>query len=257
MFRLSAPACLTFALLAVGSASSADAALLSLGATALSSDGSEVGGGPITTETVVAWNVNDLEEFDADPIDDGVATPPTFDVNGVTFQNDQPSSISFTRDGDNPGGTDTFTNNDAAYDNGSGIEMLMRSVIVSDDADSGEPRNIFLTFSDLVIGQRYRVQLTHQQDIGNAPARRMQVYFGDASSSDTTGFFDVGDDVGYITTADFIADDTTQLFTLASIGGEAERSSLNGAALFTVPEPASLALVGLGGACLLGRSRRA
>jgi hypothetical protein len=96
--------------------------------------------------------------------------------------------------------------------------------------------------------------MLHHQDINNAGAREMQVFFGDTSGT-STGFFSAGDDTGYITTADFTADASSQLFTLQSVDGTSERAVVNGLVLYTVPEPGSLALLAAGGLCLLKRRR--
>ena len=55
-------------------------------------------------------------------------------------------------------------------------------------------------------------------------------------------------------TANF--DETFTIFTRGTVGGKGGKARFNGLELTLIPEPASVALVGLGGIMLLSRRRR-
>lgn len=229
--RLTALSIALFALLMI--VRPTDAGLISISASTLSASGTEI----LNTGTLLAaWNVNG-----------NAASTPT--VNSIAFPNAQPAQTTLS------GLTATVSDSTAtsAHYTDSDLAEVMGDIL---GTNSGA--NATITISGLTMGVTYRVQMLHHHDIGNAGARAMAIKFG--TSGTQTATFNAGDNQGYITTAEFVADGTSQLFTAVTIGGLNSRSILNGITVFSVPTavpaPAALpaGLIMLGGLALRRRS---
>ncbi len=112
---------------------------------------------------------------------------------------------------------------------------------------SGTPSFSTITLKDLSIGAEYRLQMLGGQDSSD---RGWDVEVG----SDTLGVLAQKNTPGQLVTVEFTAGATTLDVILDPESG---RGVLNAAALTLVPEPASLALLSLGGALVLSRRVKA
>ena len=214
-------------LLAIGN--NTQAGLISISNTTLSAGGSEVGGSG-NQFPLFAWIANG-----------NAAGTPT--VNGVGFSNTQPSSVVLT------GMPNTATDNAAvaAHYTGDMVEIMNDFNVTEFGADGT------ITISDLTVGKSYMAQFLHHRDIGNS-GNAMRVHFGGLASDPSTGDFDPYDNQGFITTVNFTADAVSQDFLFNTIGGT--RAVVNAVALYSVPEPSTFVLLGIGLVGIAMRRRR-
>ena len=183
------------------------AQLISISSTPLSSDGAEISSLGII---VSAWNAGGNEEGK------------TRTINGITFSDDQPASITYSL----PGGG-VHVNRIAA----AGVYAGAMLEIMEDYLFGGQATNGNLTISDLAIGQVYQVQLTHHQaDEGTAGYRRSEVHFG-LDGGPGGSVFDASETGGYITTVKFVAEANSQSFLLRV--GARDRFILNSVSVTT------------------------
>ncbi len=230
------------ALLLSSLAGGAEAGLITMTVTNLAVDGSNV----VKTGTVLAaWNVNGNENLN-----------PT--ISGITFLDTQPGNITFTVSGGTPAGD--ATDNATVKDRYTTPEMdaLMKSYRTTNFSSSSTAR-FNITFTGLTIGNHYQAQFLH--DRGGSSFSQM--WFGDmttgTSSSTFTANASSSTSPGRRVLVDFTADATTQLFTLDAISfssGSHAPAVVNAISLTLVPEPASMALLAMGGLMLLARRER-
>ncbi len=167
-------------------------------------------------------------------------------ANGVT--------IAWTNAGG--GGSEENSGNNDYGDAGDGnLEDLMVDLVFSGRKESGgDDSDIFVTVSGLTDGVQYRVQLL-MDAAGTNPVFRDYVAITDGTIS--TAGFQVGTSGGASAIYNFTADNTgTVNLTLdGDESGSFVRTVLNGVSVYQVPEPASMALFGLGGLMMIRRRR--
>lgn len=210
---------------AIATAGSASAAFVISNAQ-LSNTGAEILN---TGNQVFAWSVNG----------DTAAS-----VNGIDFNNTQPGAVTFT--------TGFTTNVDATFPS-TGYTPSMTELMNDAVANNANAQNVVMTISGLTPGLEYRLQLLHHQ-IATAGTRDMEIHFGSTVvTGNGSGTFSAAGTFGRIVTATFDATGSSQDF-LIRVGGN-DRSVLNAATLFAVPEPSAALLGGLGMLVLLRRRR--
>jgi hypothetical protein len=184
----------------------AQAGLTSLSIAALDATGSNVSN---NGSLVFAWNANG----------NATATPA---VNGIPFANAQPASLAIANFpalvNEGTGATTTLT---MAHYTGDMAEVM------GDYMGTNAGANGTVTLSGLTVGAEYQAQFFHHQDINNGAQRRVRLLFGAGPSA--TAYVDAGDNTGYVSTAVFTADASTQSFTLNPASGA--RAILNGVVL--------------------------
>jgi hypothetical protein len=186
--------------------------LVSMSVAALDAAGSNVAS---HGELVLAWNVNG----------NAAATPV---VQDIPFPNAQPASLAINTAAE-------FT---AAVNEGTGVSTTLTMAhytgdmaeVMGDYRATGFSTNGTVSLSGLTVGAEYRAQFFHHQDVNSGSQRRMRVIFGSTPSA--TGFFDAGDETGYVSTVVFTADAATQDFTMNPAAGA--RAMLNGVVLHRV-----------------------
>ncbi len=144
-----------------------------------------------------------------------------------------------------------FTTNSASVwdtDRGSGrpssaaiYPLIYNAAITSSDST---PFN--LTLRNLTIGTAYRMQFILSSNNSDSTDRSLFIYTPTLDTSYTVYYGVLSGP--QILTANFVADSTTQIFTLN--GDSNGRPSLSGFVLAAVPEPATFALLGLAAVAL-------
>lgn len=224
-------------------AGGAEAGLITMTVTNLEVDGSNV----VKTGTVLsAWNVNGNENLN-----------PT--INGITFLDAQPSNITFTVTGGNSAGDSTDAASVKARYTTEEMDALMKSYRSTNFSSSANAR-FNITFTGLIVGNQYQAQFLHDRGASSFS----QMWFGDMTTGTPSSTFTANassiTSPGRRVLVDFTADATTQLFTLDAItftnGTTFAPAVINAISLTLVPEPASLALLALGGVLLAGRRHR-
>ena len=220
--------------------------------TTLTSDGSNIDTSGVI-DTPFAFNI----DHDSDPDD---AT-----VNGILFTgfpgSQSPAPVSVTS------GMLTITDNDTLEDatgatNGTGDDYNTSFSIIMDEyyqtSGSGAMNNpdfgpIVIAIDSLTVGQPYRLQMLHDTEVESDRGQKMIFDNGTGTPIESAEFFTSRDALGKISSIDFVASQTTHEFEVFATDG---RGQLNGIVLQTViPEPASVALLGLGGLMMLPRRR--
>lgn len=225
-FTRSLGLCASALLLGVTDASAA----VTLNNAQLSYNGAEI----LNTGTLIfAWDTNG----------NGVTDPI---VNGITFNKVQPGSVSFS------GNFSTNIVDHVATSGLYGSNAAMAELMDSFTANNGDGQGTVMTISGLSIGQQYRIQMLHHQ-VATAGTRDMEVHFGTLGTDPGSGAFSAAGNNGRIVTITFDATATSQSFFIRAGGND--RTVLNGAVLFAVPEPSAALLGGLGVLAMLRRRR--
>jgi hypothetical protein len=167
---------------------------------------------------------------------------PTETVNGITFSIGLSDYAGYQ--GEFTGGLSGFTTNNAAYD----------AILNGFDYDGSNPNT--LTITGLTPGTTYDVQLWSLDDRACCGGRTVNY---DDGVGDASTVFALNSNVSTIGT--FVADGTTQ--QIVNVNGVGQfQTNLNAfsvqAVPVVVPEPASIALFGIGslGLCMVVRRRR-
>ncbi len=184
--------------------------LNSLSITALDSDGGNLSN---NGSLVFAWNVNG----------NAAATPV---VNGIPFANAQPATVVIVNFPAIVAEGSAATPTTITPDHYSGpMAEVMRDYVGTNFSTNGT-----VTLSGLTPGAEYQIQFLHHQDVNGGSQRRVRLLFGTGPSA--TAYVDAGDNTGYLSTAVFTADASSQSFTLIPASGA--RAILNGLVLHQV-----------------------
>lgn len=209
-----------------------------------------------TFSSVVAANVGSQDastvtvngiDFLAGDVADSNNTSVT--ANGVT--------IAWSTD-NGAGGAENNAGEQAAYTTAGDTDLgkLMGDRIFSGRTNDGDQNDITVTLSGLTDGLEYSVQLLIDQ-IGSSPSSRSYDDLTPSIGGPGPGAFQAGSNGGASAIWTFTADNTGVASILIDGDGTGafNRANLSAVSVSVVPEPSSLALFALGGACLLRRRR--
>lgn len=137
--------------------------------------------------------------------------------------------------------------------NGNGTNATGVDVSIGDDANASTANDIGVT---LISGQKYRIQIIAADGRGNATTRSIE--FGGNAADHATGVSGSHWGDSLLATGTFTADATYQVFNsqLFQDGSARNDTQFNAIIIHQVPEPSSVALLGLGGLALILRRRK-
>ncbi len=217
----------------------------------------------VTTSTqgaIVTWGTPTTITGDTDVITTGslvAAYDYNEDAGSVTI-----NTVTFTTQTLGGGGLNTFTNDGGPGSFGAASGAF--AALTNDDYKSLLSSAVFanptpaptFTFNGLTIGSNYIVQVwVNNSGSANAASRTIGITAGNTATLDQNNAAGVGG-VGEFVVGTFTADAATQVFTVSSSAG-APLVNAAQVRLAPVPEPASVALIGLGSLLVLGRRNRA